>query len=111
MVKAFSLAEHDFTGVTSCSQQTPLMAAVSYQSASSSSSSSPVVVEKALTRQLGTERMKKKRKIGHNYDPGMDTVLANNTCTGKAIHKQESQKTVDTLSIYQSRNPLYYIVN
>ena len=83
MVKAFSLTEHDFTGVTSCSQQTPLMAAVSYQS-SSSPSSSPVVVEKALTRQLGAERMKKKRKIGHNYDPGMDTVLANNPCTGKA---------------------------
>ena len=111
MVKAFSLAEHDFTGVTSCSQQTPLMAAVSYQSASSSSSSSPVVVEKALTRHLGTERMKKKRKIGHNYDPGMDTVLANNTCTGKQFTNRNLKNTVDTLSIYQSRNPLYYIVN
>ena len=84
MVKAFYLTEHDFTGVTSCLQQTPVMAAVSYQSSSSSSSSSPVVAEKALTQQLGAERMKKKRKIGHNYDPGMDTVLANNPCTGKA---------------------------
>lgn len=82
MVKAFSITDHDFAGVTSCSQQTPLMAAVSYQNASSSSS--PVVVEKALTRQLGAERMKKKRK--HNYDPGMDTVLANNTCAGRATN-------------------------
>ena len=42
------------------------------------SSSSPVVVEMALTRQLGAaDRIKRKRKKVHNHEQGIDSALNN----------------------------------